>query len=237
VFFWLSAASAVPHDGDKVFTSASVTSVGDKSPTATAARCEPGDSQAPPAFRLGTAARPFGWSTAVGDFNTDGTPDLAIADRVLHPAGGYGYRIQFAVSGRASRSVAFESEQDALTVRVSDVDHDNDLDVVVSSSLSDEVVGIWLNDGRGDFQPTDIRQFPEISVLQSVDTRDPSADLTSSGLVPHRAADGLPVLVRAALTLTPHSLCALQLNRLQPALLSAAVASRAPPSTSAPSLS
>jgi hypothetical protein len=28
-----------------------------------------------PAFRLGSAAQPFGWSTAVGDFNTDGTID------------------------------------------------------------------------------------------------------------------------------------------------------------------
>src|SRR4051794_12684976 len=46
-------------------------------------------------FTLGNAARPFGWSTAVGDFDGDGTPDVAVADHVgRRPgAGGYTYRI------------------------------------------------------------------------------------------------------------------------------------------------
>jgi hypothetical protein len=236
VFFWLTS-SARPH-ADTARAAASANPAGGTSPAATAVGCESGDSRSLPAFRLGTAARPFGWSTAVGDFNTDGTPDLAIADRVSQPAGGHAYQIQFAVSGLAPKSVAFESEQDALSVRVSDVDHDNDLDVVVSSTLSHEIVGIWLNNGRGEFQATDARQFaPDIQVLQSVDTTDPSADLTSSGLLPRRAADGLPILVRAPFTFSPYTLCAVQLNRLQPALLSAGIPSRAPPSTSAPSLS
>src|SRR5262245_66637483 len=32
-----------------------------------------------PAFRLGTAARPFGWSTAVADVNHDGQADVVVA--------------------------------------------------------------------------------------------------------------------------------------------------------------
>jgi hypothetical protein len=210
----------------------------DSSPAPTQSRCESAEAPSLPAFRLGNAARPFGWSTAVGDFNVDGTPDLAIADRVSRAAGGYAYQIQFAVSGRAPRSVAFESEQAALSVRASDVDHDDDLDVVVSSALSHEVVAIWLNDGTGEFQATDARQFaPEIRALQSVDTTDPSDDLTGAGLLPRRAADGLPALVAVAFTLSPQAPCAVQLNHLRPAVLSAAIASRAPPSPSSPSFS
>ena len=226
---WLTTAGAVPH-AHAAIASASGGSPLDTAPAATAAQCASGDAAALPAFRLGTAGRPLGWSTAVGDFNTDGTPDLAIADRISHSAGGYAYQIQFSVSGRASRTVAFESEHDALTVKVSDVDHDNDLDVVVSSSLSHEIVGIWLNDGRGGFEATDVRQFPsESPLLRSVDAADPSVDATTSGLLPRRAADGLPVEVRAALTAAPRSLCTAQPNRLQPALHTGAVASRAPP--------
>src|SRR5437762_10158900 len=40
--------------------------------------------QAPPPsiFRLGDGGKPFGWSTVVGDFNTDGKPDIAVADHI-----------------------------------------------------------------------------------------------------------------------------------------------------------
>ena len=40
-----------------------------------------------------TAARPFGWATAIADFNTDGKPDMAVADRLARTGGGYSYRI------------------------------------------------------------------------------------------------------------------------------------------------
>jgi hypothetical protein len=183
-----------------------------------------------PAFRLGTAAGPFGWSTAIGDFNTDGTPDVAIADRVSRAMGGSAYRIQFSVSGLEPKTFAFRSEQDALTVRVSDIDHDNDLDVVVSGALSHEIVGVWLNDGRGGFEAADVRQFAsEVRALRSVDAADPSVDPSSSGLVPRRSTDGLPLLVRGTPLIARRPLCNEQQGRLQPVLLSAASASRAPP--------
>ena len=54
------------------------------------------------------------------------------------------YRIQFDVSGERTRFVAFDSEADALSIRALDVDHDDDLDIVVSASLSRQTVGVWL---------------------------------------------------------------------------------------------
>ena len=189
-------------------------------------------SQTPPAlprFRLGTAAGSLGWSTAVADFNTDGTPDLAIADRVSHAIGAASYRIEFSVSGRESKSVAFESDQDALTVRVSDVDHDNDLDVVVSSALSREIVGVWLNDGSGGFKASDARPFAaEIAPRHSLDTADPSDDASSTGLAP-RGPDGLPRSVRWTPATPRRAIVSVQPTRLHPELLSSSASSRAPP--------
>lgn len=102
-------------------------------------------------FRLGTAGRPFAWSTAIGDLNADGRPDFAIADRVGRRSTGFAYAIELSIAGGQSASVAFDSDQDALSVSLSDVDLDRDLDVVVTSAVSRSVVAVWLNDGTGQF--------------------------------------------------------------------------------------
>jgi hypothetical protein len=185
-----------------------------------------------PAFRLGTAAGFLGWSTAIGDFNTDGTPDAAIADRVPQPIDGASYRIEFSVSGREPATVAFDSEQDALTVRVSDVDHDNDLDIVVSGALSHQVVGVWLNDGRGGFTPSDTRPFAsEMGPPHSLGAADSSDEALHLGLTPDDVA-GLPLAVRWSAAIPRRSSVSVQSTRLQPAILSSALSSRAPPYSS-----
>jgi hypothetical protein len=113
-----------------------------------------------PPFRLGDAARPLGWSTAIGDFNVDGAADVAVADRISRSANGYSYRIQFSISGQTPDDVTFESAQDAITLGVSDVDADSDLDVIASAVLSKDIVGVWLNDGHGRFTSSDVRHLP-----------------------------------------------------------------------------
>ncbi|MEP7307862.1 MAG: FG-GAP repeat protein [Acidobacteriota bacterium] len=183
-----------------------------------------------PTFRLGNAAQPFGWSTAVGDFNTDGTPDLVIADHTSRRDGLYAYQIQFSVSGLDPRNFAFESPQDAISVRISDVDHDDDLDVVVNSAASREVVGIWLNDGHGRFRSADVRRFAsETRVLRSVNAATDRASDPSAGTVRDRRwTDGLVVLGHSAPVAAPSPLlvvaCGLRLS-----LPSSFAAPRGPP--------
>lgn len=132
---------------------------------------------APPAFRLGTAAKPFGWSTVIGDFNSDGTPDLVVADHVGRSAGRYAYRLEFSLSGTAPAAVFFESTSESLTITTVDVDHDNDLDIVVGRPLNGGAVGVWLNDGHGHFQSASVRQLPSaIGARQTLDAADREID-------------------------------------------------------------
>jgi hypothetical protein len=105
-----------------------------------------------PVFRLGNAGQPFGWTTAVADFNRDGIPDVAVADRVdSRFAAGYAYEIDFSISGRINSAVWFDSPSAALTISVSDVDDDNDLDVLVTEPVTRAVTSVLLNDGQGRF--------------------------------------------------------------------------------------
>jgi len=106
---------------------------------------------APQPYRLGTAASPFGWSTAIGDLNADGRPDYAIADRVGRAGAGFAYAVELSIAGIGSRSVTFDAPDAALTVSLRDVDHDRDLDVVITTLFSRAIVGVWLNDGAGQF--------------------------------------------------------------------------------------
>jgi len=222
--FWLTpVASSLPHVAIRVHASLADPLM------ATADAADSPDAHFLPTFRLGSAGQPFGWSTAVGDFNTDGTPDLVIADHTSRRAGVYAYQIQFSVSGLDARNFAFESAQAAVTVRVSDVDHDDDLDVVVNSAASREVVGIWLNDGHGRFASANVgRLASEIRRVRSVETRDLSVDPLTLAYGSRRAADGLPVLVDTTPVISQRPL-ARAASRLQRLFHSPTVAPRGPP--------
>ncbi len=151
---------------------------------------------APSGFRLGTAARPYGWSTGIADFNKDGTPDLAIADRVGRAGSSYQYQLQFSVSGLTPQVIAIESEQDAVTVRVSDIDHDDDLDVVVTGVLSRAIVGVWVNDGHGRFGRGNPGTVPPPASLAGI-AGDPSAQPLATAIVKPHDVGAKPSRARA----------------------------------------
>jgi FG-GAP repeat protein len=145
-----------------------------------------------PGFRLGTAGRPFAWSTAIGDLNADGRPDVAIADRLGSRAAGFSYAIELSIAGGRSESVTFDSDQDALSVTLRDVDHDRDLDVVVTGAVSRSVVGVWLNDGTGQFHRAAAEAAtPSWFTASSALTNGPAADIAVAESIARDGADGL----------------------------------------------
>lgn len=126
----------------------------------------------------GAPAAPLGWSSAVADFDADGVPDSASAESVQNHAGG-GYRLNIRLSGGAVQRLTIAADQGAIDVTAVDVDNDRDLDIVVRPILSNDVIGIWLNDGAGQFT----RGSSETPVLPRATLR--TASVTS----------GIPMLV------------------------------------------
>jgi hypothetical protein len=112
-------------------------------------------------FRAGTAAAPFNSGAAIADFDADGAPDVAIADRTTRS--GSHYNIEIRLSRGWTQTVSFVSTRGALSITAFDVDNDHDTDLVVTPVLSHEVVGIWVNDGAGHFDAGNSESFASIA--------------------------------------------------------------------------
>ncbi|HEY2383155.1 MAG TPA: hypothetical protein VGK48_18420 [Terriglobia bacterium] len=110
-------------------------------------------------FRLGTAAMPFGWATAVADLDADQQLDFAVADRTSSGAYGYSYKLELSLSHAGNQIFHFRSSDSALKVSIVDLDNDADLDIVLTHALSGRIAGVWLNNGRGGFQQGNTDDF------------------------------------------------------------------------------
>ena len=123
-------------------------------------------SASPVMFRPGTAAAPYDSATAVADFDADGAPDVAIADRTSRS--GTHYDIEVRLSEGSTQTVSFASTRGALHITALDVDNDHDADLVITPVLSREVVSIWINDGAGHFIAGDRASFASVAGLGAV---------------------------------------------------------------------
>ncbi|PYR88211.1 MAG: hypothetical protein DMF84_28875 [Acidobacteria bacterium] len=181
-------------------------------------------------FRLGNAAKPFGWSTVIGDFNTDGRPDVAVADHIWRGASRYEYRIGFSMSGQAPDAVTFESTHDAVTITASDVDRDRDLDIIVALPISGETVGVWLNDGHGHFTCVNARTFAKgLQAHQSIGRTGPFLDLEPFDVSRQRRDFGLAVTFRPASAISRYASSSSRGHRLRSSFALLRTAPRAPP--------
>ena len=112
----------------------------------------------PGAYRLaecqGTFRSYFPESNWVlADLDGDHTPDFAGGQRLGRTTDGYSYRVQLRLSSDASSSSFTVFHNDALGLRITDVDidGDDDIDLIISDRFFRQHIGIWLNDGKGHF--------------------------------------------------------------------------------------
>lgn len=121
-----------------------------------------------PEYRAGSADSVFGPATAIGDFDADGRPDFAIADRVGGSAES-DYRLEVRLSSGPPQIIRFASSQRRLMISAVDVDRDNDLDLVFTPVVGRRIVGVWVNDGSGHFErkmaATSLRDLDRAAVL------------------------------------------------------------------------
>jgi hypothetical protein len=110
-------------------------------------------------IRSGSAGILLRAATIIADFDADGAPDVAVADRVNR---GSAYSIQLHLSVGRSQTLAFLSTKGALEFHALDVDNDHDTDLIATPLLSRQVVGIWVNDGVGNFQRAHLDTFTSV---------------------------------------------------------------------------
>jgi hypothetical protein len=99
--------------------------------------------------------------SAVADLDGDLQPDVAtVRVEGIGPVTTQ-YRIELKLTAGLSGAIAVNAPFGGLLVTPRDVDGDNDLDLIVTTSRLHLPVGIWINNGRGQFSAANPAAFPK----------------------------------------------------------------------------
>jgi hypothetical protein len=104
---------------------------------------------------------------AIADFDGDNRPDFATVQPGPSSSLNMRYWIGVQLSGGSRQTVGITAPAGGLQITSRDVNGDNFLDVVVTTAWTNRPVAVLLNDGHGNFTPSDPRAFP--SVIQNSD--------------------------------------------------------------------
>jgi hypothetical protein len=93
---------------------------------------------------------------AIADLDGDGRPDLATVTSKRWGPNAFRYQVELTLSSRIGpSSFCVSAEAGGLRIVPRDVDGDGDLDLVITNARSFAPVGIWINDGHGEFTQGD----------------------------------------------------------------------------------
>jgi hypothetical protein len=104
-----------------------------------------------------SALSTYGWVLA--DLNGDQQIDLATASSARYDAGGYAQEVRVTLGGSQETSFRFQSRGANVELSTQDVDGDHDGDLIVFEPLSNQPIGVWLNDGAGSFHEGRLADF------------------------------------------------------------------------------
>jgi hypothetical protein len=98
---------------------------------------------------------------AVADLDGDDIVDIASGTKAGQTEGGYEYRVDLQLSSNpdAKSFIVYSDEATGLNIRAVDVDGDHSFDLVVTSHLQHRPIGVWLNDGNGQFTRDDSTRY------------------------------------------------------------------------------
>lgn len=98
---------------------------------------------------------------AIADFDGDQKPDLATVEIQKSSSSRMTqYSIRFQLTAGISQVFGVTAPSGGLQIVARDVNGDNALDVLVTTSLQHEQVAVLLNDGHGKFRLADASEFP-----------------------------------------------------------------------------
>ncbi|HEY2843176.1 MAG TPA: hypothetical protein VGJ09_05980 [Bryobacteraceae bacterium] len=98
-----------------------------------------------------------GWVLA--DLNGDQQVDLATASWGRSDAGGYAQEVRVTLGAFRETSFHFRSRGAIVELSSRDVDGDHDGDLIVFEPLSNQPIGVWINDGAGSFHEGSLADF------------------------------------------------------------------------------
>jgi len=169
---------------------------------------------------------------AIGDFDGDRKPDLAEVQVEKSNSKSTQYSIKVHLTSGSDQSIGVTAPFGGLQIVPRDVNGDNALDLVVSTSFEHQPVAIFLNDGHGNFSRAETSSFPD--AFGKSDTKwktDPTTRSTDALGVPPQSNIGLCLQAESlqCYRLRAHLVPAPNPGFLPSALLTSR-AGRAPPS-------
>jgi len=97
---------------------------------------------------------------AIGDFDGDTRLDVVKVQSVLSHGLGTRYRLTFQLSSGPQQTLCLRAPTGGLQLTSRDVNGDHFVDVVVTTAWTNQPIAVLLNDGRGNFSPSNPATFP-----------------------------------------------------------------------------
>jgi hypothetical protein len=142
---------------------------------------------------------------AIADLDGDHQLDFITVRSEENHRGGSLYRIDLHLAGSAAlRSFPVIARSGGLRIMALDVDGDHALDLVITTRLSNEPIGVWINDGHGSFSERDRRLYSICFLQPPSEVAPPGRDSQGpSATLPSRGSDNVDCARPAPVRLTP----------------------------------
>jgi hypothetical protein len=179
-----------------------------------------------PPYSSPTPGVPF----AIADFDGDNRPDLATVEIGQVTASNARYWIGFKMTAAAPQLIPVTAPLGGLEITSRDVNGDNTLDLVVTTSYLRNPVAILVNDGHGHFTLTDPAAFSSVLATPEIIWTSPNLLSSEATLaLPARISQDCALTHRASPASLPSAARTPSLSPRRSGILAVSSLGRAPP--------